>query len=477
LDYVPLRLGVMRLWAGYVYRIAPGAKGWIDSYQANTPLLWFNTAMEFLAAAGVFALVWMWKKHSQQPAFAEQRASTLLSVEAIALLAFTLAWLNPASIISAHGRPTWDVWVAPFYVWAIFAACCNRWFIAGCIIAVGTMLKGQQLIVAPIFLLWPLMSLDWRAMLRWIIGFAFAAGVIVSPWLVGQRIAPIGMILSAALLPGILWFFSPRVKLRTVPLLMAACIAIAIWGGGYATGGTFAWFKVGFIYGAEKHGGLEVGGASSLAAILQNRFRWRSGMPVTELPKIGVITIDMLMITIYAVLMLGSAFAMRQTQRRKDRVFLLAMAAPWIIYFAVFPKMHERYLLWGAIASCTAVAVGVGPTLLSIFFTLCQLNMSFYQLLSNDNAGRFATGISPTFGKSLLTFTRGTYPDLGWAVLLAAAVWMYLVLFYRVDWKTRHGDHGGHGENSTDSEKEISSELRLRPIRGRSTDFIDPMST
>src|SRR5262245_21541247 len=142
LDYVPLRLAVMTLWARHQLSQDPAAQ-WSESYQFNAPLLRFNTFMELAAASAVFVLARMWIR----------RAGTMhfLGAEWLALIAFALAWLNPASLISAHARPTWDCWVAPFYLWAIVAACADRWILAGCIIAAGAMFKGQQLVAAPVF--------------------------------------------------------------------------------------------------------------------------------------------------------------------------------------------------------------------------------------------------------------------------------------------------------------------------------------
>ena len=55
-------------------------------------------------------------------------------------------------ILDAHGWPQWDVWILPFYLFAALAALKNRWFWCGCLLALGAMLKGQLLFVAPLFL-------------------------------------------------------------------------------------------------------------------------------------------------------------------------------------------------------------------------------------------------------------------------------------------------------------------------------------
>jgi hypothetical protein len=116
--------------------------------------------------------------------------------------------------------------------------------------------------------------------------------------------------------------------------------------------------------------------------------------------------------------------------------------------------MHERYLLWGAIAACAAAAVGLRPALLAIFFSLCQLTMSLYQLLSIRSANDFMTEISPTFGLSLFRFTRASYPSLGWAILLAAGIWVYLC-FLRSNCRSTRRD--ANGSDDKDHEAKAST--------------------
>jgi len=95
-----------------------------------------------------------------------------------------LVWFNPAMILSAHGWPTWDMWIIPFYVYAMLFASLDWWFCAGVMIAIGAMFKGQQLFVAPVFILWPILLGRVGSALRWIAGLVFGLGVLASPWMV-----------------------------------------------------------------------------------------------------------------------------------------------------------------------------------------------------------------------------------------------------------------------------------------------------
>jgi len=157
------------------------------------------------------------------------------------VIAMLLLWYSPAMLISARGWPIWDQWVMPFYLLAILFASLDWWFVSGVALGVGAMFKGQQTFVAAVFILWPLFvgspriirtcllpavgGLALRSFLgaglkdhfwsatseislyvavigiiatavvalftgrigqaiSWVIGFVFAAMLVVSPWLV-----------------------------------------------------------------------------------------------------------------------------------------------------------------------------------------------------------------------------------------------------------------------------------------------------
>jgi hypothetical protein len=335
------------------------------------------------------------------------------------------------------------VWVAPFYLWAIYLCGRNAWFIAGCVLGVGTMLKGQQLVVAPIFLLWPLMGWRLGAAGRFLLGFTLAVCLIVSPWIIGPHWKPIAFIALIGLLAPAAWLALWRWPIRgwrmparwlrwSVPTL----IALAMIASVPLFNGSMDWYEISIKYGADKFPELEVGGASTLTSILQNNFGYRSQTPIKWMHldlHVGTRsytytgTISHLLIAIYAVVLLPCCWAMHRYHRAGDRRFLLAMAAPWILYFAVFPKMHERYLLWGALAACASVAVGSGPMLLAIFFSLASTVMSLYQMLARDG-GKFLKEWSDTAGMTIYRIVHPTYPGLGWAILLGSAVWIWMTI-------------------------------------------------
>src|SRR5205814_4526803 len=45
--------------------------------------------------------------------------------------------------------------------------------------------------------------------------------------------------------------------------------------------------------------------------------------------------------------------------RDHDARALIAIAAPWLLMFALLGQMHERYLMWGAVVSAVALGVSI----------------------------------------------------------------------------------------------------------------------
>ena len=105
--------------------------------------------------------------------------------------------------------------------------------------------------------------------------------------------------------------------------------------------------------------------------------------------------------------------------------WLLAVAAPWLAYFAVAPRMHERYLLWGAAAASLAAGVSVGTTLLALAASALSWTDTARQLFWAGHTGGLSPPWSPHLGDQLATYLNGTYPDAGWALLVIAAIFVY----------------------------------------------------
>src|SRR6266480_3488287 len=183
LDYPPLRLLVVSIWAKHVREKFPRVD---DHYHDHVePLLNANLSCELASAVAIFLLVRLWVRRTS----GARRSRFLRGMplqhraEICGLAAAGVAWLEPSMILDTHGWPQWDVWIVPFYLFAVLAALKKRWFLCGCLLAAGAMLKGQLLFVAPFFVLWPLWQKRWTRALRVLAGFATTVALLVSPWL------------------------------------------------------------------------------------------------------------------------------------------------------------------------------------------------------------------------------------------------------------------------------------------------------
>ena len=311
LDYTPLRLAIMTTWARWTNHHAHGDAGWRADYDFTAPLLHFNTFMALISAIGIFALVRHWTTQSSNAH--RTRSVGFPQRNAKPLAAAILFWLNPALLLDAHGWPQWDVWPLPFFIFALLAACKNRWLLTGALLAIGAMLKGQLMFVAPLFILWPLFQKNYRAAARVTLSFLLTIALITSPWTIGQH--------------------------------------------------SMAWFKIGFTYGAAKFPDMAIG-AENLAALLQRNFNLHCRDTVLNLP----ITIKQLLATTYILTLLLSARAAARHHTHKDPRFLVAAIMPWLCFFAMMTQMHERYLVWAACLSTLWIATG--PALMALHFLI-----------------------------------------------------------------------------------------------------------
>jgi hypothetical protein len=496
LDYGPLRLLVMTEWVAWTRQAFPGNVRWQNTYAFNQPLLALNSVLEFVGAVFACLLTRLWVLRSLN----ETDASRDMKAWLYGVLAGLLLWFNPAMFLSGHGRPTWDVWIVPFYLGAVYLACVNGWFWAGVLLAIGTMLKGQQLMVASVFILWPLFKGDWRAALRWIAGFVFGGAVIVAPWMLSRfdtasqiphrvidwpailwvagcgvavllvaltrwinrrmlgvttgdlswtargavGVAALALLiwpllgssnrrlLPWTILPAILLVVVTMFKYRRAALAVLVCgvIAVAIFSTASTFRGSLSWYEIAWRYGADKFQGLEAGGTTSVAGIAALTYRNQADEIAVTLPwwKYDV-TWKHLLMAVYVILMVVCAAAMAWKDRKSDRSFLLAMAAPWVMWFAFAPMMHERYLLFGAAAMATCIALGAGPTLLFLFMSFVSWMQGFNQILHwGDGWQRFFQDRWPGIGGTLREIFIGMIPGMGWAVALAAFIVLYLTL-------------------------------------------------
>ncbi len=462
LDYPPLRLLAVSMWVRAVRADAPDQRRWQDD--VTGPMLEGNAFAAALAALAAFLLVHHWVRRSGSRGAVEVDPLAPRPVFA-GLAAAALLWFNPAVLIDAHAWPQWDTWIIPAYLWAAYLVSTDRATLAGAAIGVGAMLKGQVLLAAPIFLLWPIFEGRWSTALRVAAGFVLAAGLIVWPFLIRTGLAETAVV--TAVLAGLL--ILPARRLRLIPkrlavlativlaglvawpylgdfsrigtaLLLAGGVAAAAWLlptrrtrlaaalllvgltiflGGTRFGGSWSWYTVGFARGTEQYPDM-TRGVGNLPALLAARWGWQIDTPVhfDWGPPGAWWSVhsaydcrSVLRVAYFLTLGLCAWAAARQSRRGDARV-LIALAAPWVLLVALVPQMHERYLVWGAAATALFAGVGVGFTLLHLAITAVAAS---FMLASMTNS-------NPDWWPELTRLTHGLQPDIGWAVVLAAGV-------------------------------------------------------
>jgi hypothetical protein len=455
LDYTPARLLVMSFWARYVLRVDPIE--WRFAARDALPLLKFNTACDIAAAVFMFLLVRHWVRRGGR---AGPEWAWLLG-----LVAALISWFNPSTLVDAHMWPQWDVWIVPFYLAAMYLASVEWWFAAGISLAIGAMFKGQMMMVAPVMLLWPLLGGRWSAAIRIVIGFLFATALMASPWLAenphswpwiggvlvlsllfvlagrfrrkGARreywpiwsIVPIFVFiarpcglsnplavalgLGVAATPWLARWITLRGSAVWLAAIATACLAVAA-----ATyGGSWSWLIVGFEYPTHHYMNMNNGNSSNLCALLGQRYGWQVDDLVGHLHGWNI-TLKTLLVTIYACTLFLCGLGAALHDRRNDPRTLIALTAPWVLMFTLLPQMHERYLMWAAAVCGVAVASSLGMTLMHwVVIAVWSTAISTDMLSSN-----------PSFLPDTYRAMDATHPDIGWMVLLAAAVYLFVAL-------------------------------------------------
>jgi Glycosyltransferase family 87 len=432
LDYPPLRLLVMAIWAKQVRSEFPGVD---DGHpKLVNPLLKINLLCELLSAVAIFLLVRLWMRRSSSAT----RSSLLRGLppqhraSICGLAAASVAWLEPSMILDAHGWPQWDVWILPFYLFAALAALKNRWFCCGCLLAAGAMLKGQLLFVAPFFVLWPLWQKRWGRALRMLAGFIATAALIVSPWLLRTPAAWI----SIVTVTGVSSSFLLRREWPHRSAWIAGVIGCAAFVIGAFAGGSFAWLQVGFLYGSEHYPYLFISSCYNLPSLL-SKLGWSLKDPFWS-AHFGTLHFDLTLQWTLRLLYLGAlalcARGVALHTRDRDPHILIAIAAPWLLMFALLGQMHERYLMWGAVVSAVALGVSVRLSMIHFIISAASTLMIVHVMLIDKKL----EATLPAIG--LLNSIR---PYASGLVLACVTIYLWKTLSTRIPiFQHRHANSG-----------------------------------
>lgn len=378
LDYPPLRLLAMSIWTKYVRHEFPGVDdGHPDGVE---PLLYINVACELSAAIGIFFLVRLWVRRAAGATVSRylHQVPTEKRGWICGLAAAGVAWFEPSMILDAHGWPQWDVWILPFFIFAALAASTRRWFWCGCLLAAGAMFKGQLLMVVPFFLFWPLWQRRWGRALRFAAGFLSMFALLVSPWLLRSPISWLVVALFTAA-PLLL----VRGAFRQVAPWIAGIFAVATFATGALGNGSFAWLRVGFLYGSEHYPYLFISSCYNLPSLLDS-FGW-SLKDSFSIYKFGSRSVSITLQWTLRLLYLGGlalcAFGAARHELRRNSRALIAIAAPWLLMFAILGQMHERYLMWGAVVSAVALGINLRLTIAHFVLSLISTAMIAHVML------------------------------------------------------------------------------------------------
>jgi hypothetical protein len=471
LDYAPLRLLIMSAWTKHVLERDPQA-----AYRDDLawPLMHFNAVVAVLGAGAMFFVVYAWRQRCalhlhQQPG---RRLAVLRGEHSlgefdraglIALAAAAIFFLNPAIILNSHGFVQWDTWIVPFVLLAMGFGAMDRWGWAGLALGASMGFKGQVLLVLPAFVLWPVFAAQFLGALRFAIGFVFAWIAVGLPWLIPNSTAwlwlgttiLLGVSFATTGYPrrfGLTWWLGAGVATALVigpylnenavwwiwaPLSLVAAMILLPWilprgnaalivgvlalgaivAAAHRFGGSWNWFYISYIFPSYQYKTMYMGPTSNLPALLAE-FGWGIDHTLWT-AAIGSWKVELQMrhalVALNMLLCAVCALAAGIQHRRRDPAMLISLATPWVIAFALLPQMHERYLTWAAAICGVGVACSIGLGLLHWLIIALSFLMTFTQML-NMHSGDWPT---------LLPILRQLHPQVAWALLLAACVYLY----------------------------------------------------
>lgn len=439
LDYGPFRLGVMTAWVKWLSLSHPQLGDRQPDRAFHAFVLYFNSAMELLAANGALVLVRWWRRQQIDPAKLRWWTGAWVGVAA-----FALYWFNPAILLDAHCWPQWDTWLCTGLIWAVYFGCRRWWMTAGVALAITGLFKGQIVFCLPVFAIWALAMWDWRGLLRLIAGLLAGTGFIGCFWEVSRLVDIDGVPTRQMVWPSIIWmvvfvtcfiFLARHMRLRwhwslaMVGIGLLSCIPMF--------GLSARWLECSYLVGKDHYLALTNGENSTLAALLACRFGFPNDnvhqIVYTLLPgTLGhwqsdpiEITIRQTLVSLFLLFSALCAVMAARHFRRRDVRFLVAITTPWLLFFAVMPQMHERYLVFFAGASCLLAAVSLELTLLGIFLSwIAFLNIARDMVPDIDSAQAAASWQFWIFAKLRLLIV-GSMPEIAWAVLLVLVIFLW----------------------------------------------------
>lgn len=493
LDYTPLRLAMFQAWAAWNRQHYPNARQWQDEWAFTEPLMILYTAGRWLAAVAAMLIVRHWLRRCAAARSPDGEPPPWTGMVR-AMLAFALLWFDPGVAIIAHGWPSPNLWVIPFYLWTVLFCLWDRWFIAGVVMGLGIMLQGQQMGTAAVFVLWPLLAGKPVFAFRWICGAALAFVGCTAGWMLTVRpdVQLPDRYLNWAAVIWVAWSMlqlaafavdrlprwpawqkwrwiaaaaawvvinlpawrtgRPGVIVATL-LLSAAVIAALAWGRWSIKryvlalsaalllaacmpffNASTAWWQIGFAYGAERFPNVGGNQANNLGAILHYYWRWRDVHEPRYTIGSTVLTNRQVLVAIYTVFLVVASAAMAWQWRRCGEGLLVALATPWVLFFTLMPQMSPRYAVFAAGVGAICVGRSLGMALLTWWFSALTVQQVAMCMMTSRrfDASRHWNWL---FSAETNELFHRTNPGPSWATLLVAAVFLYVAMAW--PWRRR----------------------------------------
>jgi hypothetical protein len=140
-----------------------------------------------------------------------------------------------------------------------------------------------------------------------------------------------------------------------IAMLLTLVLCVPLFGS------DLSWLKVGFLFGSGHFPVLRMGRTQNLPALLEI---WVPALQGRATPLLRAA----LWLVYISGLLLVARWAARAGREPHVRI-LAAFAAPWLLSVALLPQMHERYLVYGAVATAMAAVALRGFVLLHLTVT------------------------------------------------------------------------------------------------------------
>jgi hypothetical protein len=282
-------------------------------------------------------------------------------------------------------------------------------------------IHGVALLMFLALVLWPWMRHEQPPCFRWV----FLTAVIS---IVAARFLPVRWAAT--------WFAT------NLTVALFACVKLF--------GTSMDWYTVGIKGPTHNWQLLYWCEAMNLGAILQEKFGWEWHQNINlddYLPKIPIPHVNpdpvsallhpyinllqflqhpwifpmrYLMVAAFGITLLLCGIAMAVHHRRKSPKFLFAMVAPWVLMFTLLPQMQNRYLVWAAAFSAATAAISLDGFMLYLLIAVISIADTAVDMMHY-------TDYTP-LAKKWLPFLEPLFPDVAWAVMLMAGIWLYLAL-------------------------------------------------